>query len=678
MVQELKEIVIDSEQSKNINLFNEKIQYLLKNLIQSDVVSLFVYDRKTQNLNLKLFYDRKNDTFESIKNNDNYLSMIDPQGCIGKVFLTKSSAIHNYITSDKEYFKSYDNALNHKLKSQLIYPIMEDNELLGIFRLSTTIDGVLKKYTSKELALVNSALPYLVSIIKNIIAKENNDNAFATNHFLDINDMLETKKEENIDDDNMLLFLSNTVHDIRTPANSLFGFLELLEEQITDKRLKEFVTNAKESASFINTLTDSILEITKSRYESTIATKTTITTIHFLSELANTFAAKMLEKKIHYFIYISPNIPKEVKVDTLKLKRILINLIGNAYKFTPLKHQINLKIDWDAAESRIKFSIKDTGIGIEKKDQKKLFKSFSQARDDIHKKYGGTGLGLAISAGYVADLGGELQLKSRIDEGSEFYFDIPIEIIDSSPSYEKFYNLEKKILILTGYTEAKYPKFIRNYLKKLGIPEDKIVISDEIQENATHVICFEEKITSQVLEDGKLNKFKLLLVEQKLFSLLNKEEVNGFNVTSKNTYNGDTIYSTIFSGKKLKVLIVDDNKINVTLLESMLAGEYLDISTFLDGEEAFKFLQDSAQDGKAFDILYLDKHMNGLSGTELLKTYRKYEALHGLKPIFAVSISGDPEIDKEEKKLYNVLINKPFNKNDVQEVIALSKQVEER
>ena len=672
MIQKLKEIIIDSEQSTDIYLFKEKIQYLLKNLIRSDLVSLFVYDCKTQNLNLKLFYDRKNDTLEYMENNDRNLLMLNPQGCIGKVFLTKSSAIHNYITSDKEYLQSYDNELNHKLKSQLIYPIMDNNELLGILRISTTINGVLKKYTSKELALVNSTSPYIVSFIKNMVSKENNDNKFEINNFEDIDTALEAKKEINIDDNSMLLFLSNTVHDIRTPANSLYGFLELLEEQIEDKRLKAFVTNAKESASFINTLTDSILETTKSRYESTII-QTTIMPIHFLSEIANTFAAKMLEKKIHYFIYISPDIPKEIKIDVLKLKRVLINLIGNAYKFTPVKHEINFYVEWDILNSRIKFSIKDTGIGIEKKDQKKLFKSFSQARDDIHKKYGGTGLGLAISAGYVADLGGELKLKSRIDEGSEFYFDIPIEIVNNSASYDKLYNLEKNILILTDYVEAKYPKFIRKYLIDFGMPEDKIVISDKIKKNTTHIICFEEKITSKILEAGKLEKFKLLLIEQNLFSLLNNQEINNIKVTSKNTYNGDLIYSTVFSGKKLKVLIVDDNKINLTLLESMLAGEYLDITTALDGEEALRYLKDSSSEGKGFDILYLDKHMAGISGNELLKIFRKYEVENALKPIFAASISGDPTIDKEENKLYDLFVHKPFNKNAVQEVIRLSR-----
>ena len=669
MLKELKEIVVESEQSKDINLFNEKIKYLLKNLIQSDLVSLFVYDKKTQNLNLKLFYDRKNDTFESIKNNDRYLSMVNPQGCIGKAFLTKSPAIRNYITSDKDYFQSYDNPLKCKLKSQLIFPILDNNELLGIFRLSVTINGVLKKYTSKELALVNSAAPYLANIIKNIISNENTKD-FKTNDIQDIQDIAEREKEVNIDDNEMLLFLSNTVHDIRTPANSLYGFLELLEEQIEDERLKEFVVNAKESASFINTLTTTILDTAKNKYQSTNSTKKeTITTVKFLSEIANGFAAKMLEKKIHYFIYISPQIPKEVKLDALKLKRILTNLIGNAYKFTPIKREISLRILWDASENSMKVSVRDRGIGIEESDQKKLFKAFSQAKDDTHEKYGGTGLGLAISAGYVSEMGGELKLKSELDKGSEFYFDIPVEVVDSTYSYDKFYNLDKKIVILTDFVDAKYPRFIRKYLVDLGMPEEKIVISSTLKKHTTHVICFEEKISPEILEAGKLKKFKLLLVENHLFSLLKNKEINDIQVTSKNTYNGEALHSTVFSGKKVKVLIIDDNKINISLLESMLSTEFVDIHTCLDGDTGLKMLKEAVENGEKFDVVYLDEHMPGMLGSELLHTFRSYEKKYNLAPVYAVSISGDSDLSGENGEVFDLFVNKPFNKNEVRDVI---------
>jgi len=663
----LKDIVVEVENSKNVNLFNQKLQELLKNLIQSDLVSLFVYDQKTQSLNRKLFYNRKHDTLDMLENSSNSLSMIDPKGCIGKVFLTKTPAIHNHITSDKDYNQTYDNGVNYKLKSQLIYPIVENGGLQGVFRLSTTTNGVLKKYTSRELALVEVAVPCLLRIIKNVTSV---GNVSDTKAMEDMNNILNRKKEVPIDNNDMLLFVSNTVHDIRTPANSLYGFLELLEEKVEDARLKQFVTNAKESASFINTLTNTILETTKNKYEAKEIKTTTVSTIHFLSEIADTFAAQMLDKKINYFIYINPNIPKEISIDSLKLKRVLLNLIGNAYKFTPPKHQINVNIDWNASDKRIYVAIKDTGIGIEEEDQKKLFKAFSQVGNDTQKKYGGSGLGLSISASYVADFGGELKLKSRIDEGSEFYFDIPIDVIDKSISYEPFSNLEKNIVILTEHVEAKYPRFIRNYLIKFGMPEDKIMITDTLQKDTTHLICFEEKITANILESAEAEKFKLLLLEQKLFSLFNKPELQNFNIISKNTYCADLLYSTVYSENKLNVLIVDDNKINVSLLESMLEGEYVKVSAYLNGEEALEHLKESANKGNRFDILYLDEHMPGISGIEMLEGYRAYEKEYDLKPIFAVSISGDPDMDKKDKKLYNAFVTKPFNKQEVREVIS--------
>jgi len=656
LVENLTSSIEDVSQAKNNIEVCEKIESLLKGLTQSDFASLFIFDKERQ-----MLYKKNEQMLE--------LSMIEVEGCIGKVFLTKSPAIYNHLASDKDYVQVYDNPYNHKLKSQMLMPVLEKGELVGIVRVSRTINGNKNRYTKTDLEALTSIESYLIKIIRTIRLNQQLPSCDESRKKIQdkIEKIEEDNKVENTDD--MLLFLSNTVHDIRTPANSLYGFLELLEEQIEDERLRGFVTNAKESAHFINTLTTSILDTAKNKYESTISKKEIITTVNFLSEIANTFAARMLEKKIHYFIYISPQIPKEIQVDTLKLKRILINLIGNAYKFTPVKHQINLQILWDESHNQIKFSIKDTGIGIEKKDQEKLFKAFSQAQDDTHKKYGGTGLGLAISAGYVSDLGGELKLKSQIDIGSEFYFDIPVDIIDNTPSYDKFYNLDKKIVILTDYIDAKYPIFIRDYLIDFGMPGDKIVIADKITKGTTHVICFEEKISSKILEAGKLKKFELLLIEQKLFSLLNNKKVNDIKVTSKNTYNGDAIHSSIYSGKKVKILIVDDNKINISLLESMLTTEYVEISSCYDGAMGLQMLKKAVENGEKFDIVYLDEHMPGMLGSELLEAFRTYEKQYELSPIYAISISGDPYLSGAEQDMFDLFVNKPFNKNEVRDVI---------
>ena len=656
-IENLTSSIEEVSQAKNKVEVCEKIETLLKDLTHSDFASLFIFDKATQMLS------KKNEQMLE-------LSMVEAEGCIGKVYLTKAPAIYNHLASDKDYVQAYDNPYNHRLRAQMLMPVLEKGELVGIVRVSRAIGANKKSYTQTDLDALQSIESYLIKIIRTIRLNQQLPSCSESRKNIQ-NKMEEIEKENNVENkDDMLLFFSNTVHDIRTPANSLYGFLELLEEQVEDERLREFVINAKESAGFINTLTTTILDTAKNKYESSTNSKNeTITTVKFLSEIANTFAARMLEKKIHYFIYISPNIPKEIKIDALKLKRTLMNLIGNAYKFTPIKRQIDLQILWDASCNSIQFSVKDTGIGIEKKDQEKLFKAFSQAQDDTHEKYGGTGLGLAISAGYVSDLGGELKLKSEVDIGSEFYFDIPVEIIDNTPSYEKFYNLDKKIVILTDYVDAKYPKFIRKYLIDLGMPEEKIVISNKLKKHTTHVICFEEKITSEILEAGKIKKFELLLVEQKLFSLLKNKKINGIKVTSKNTYNGEALHSTVFSGKKVKVLLLDDNKINISLLESMLTTEFVDIYTCLDGDTGLKMLKEAAENGEKFDVVYLDEHMPGMLGSELLHAFRSYEKLYQLAPVYAVSISGDPDLSGAEEEIFDLFVNKPFNKDEVRNVI---------
>ena len=110
----------------------------------------------------------------------------------------------------------------------------------------------------------------------------------------------------------------------------------------------------------------------------------------------------------------------------MKLKRVLINLIGNAYKFTPKGGNVTFKAKYIKDKGTLKFTIKDTGLGIPKERQQEIFKAFEQAHDDTKVHFGGTGLGLAISSKYVQELGGTLELESEVDEGSSFYFNIPV------------------------------------------------------------------------------------------------------------------------------------------------------------------------------------------------------------------------------------------------------------
>lgn len=660
MVESLNEV----KNSKNLEEKCATVRTLISELTQSDEAIIYTYDKENRQLS-------------SIGMPKIELDMKQPQGCIGKVFLTKKAEIYNYLVSDKDYVASYDNPLGSKLRAKILMPLVEDENLVAIVSVARMTNGNKKPYARVDLEALTAIQSFLLQVARHLC--RNHDLPYCVESANRALVKMAQKEEGEFikKQEELMLYFSNVVHDIRTPANSLHGFLELLEEKIKDQRLKEFVVNAKESAEFINELVTSILESIKHRYISAAKKEEAIATVRFLADLANTFSANMLNKKLYFFIYISPDIPKEIKIDAMKLKRILINLIGNAYKFTPPKGEVWFNALWDASSKTIRFSIKDTGMGIEKEDQKRLFKAFEQAFNS-YEEHGGTGLGLSICAKYVAEMGGELKLKSKVGKGSEFYFEIPVEVVDADPAFKKFYNLKKKIVILTEYTEAKYPKFLRNYLVDFGMPKEKITISTTLDDDATHVICFEEKVSDEIIEAAQEKRLKLLIVEQRPFSLLSKKGVKvpeGIKITSKDTYNGDALHSTVYSGKRIKVLIVDDNKINIQLLVSILEAEYVDITTAMDGKDALGHLYDAVKSGEPFDIVYLDKHLPGISGTELLEKYRAWESRKGIGHIHAVSITGDTDFGAKEKALFDAFVNKPFHKDEVREVLKAVKKL---
>ncbi|SHO81642.1 Sensory box histidine kinase/response regulator [hydrothermal vent metagenome] len=638
------------------------IENTLKELTYSEFAKFLIYDSSK-----KLLYS----------NNSLSYDMSYPKGLLGISFLTKKYSIYNHIASEKAYEPSIDNPNNRKLRSQLIVPILKDDNIIAMVRLSRSIYYKTSHYSKKEIDIVNTLFEFCDKSIQKILSdKDTNYNIKIDS--TKINNQISKihKKRVNSDINSTMLFLSNTVHDIRTPANSLYGFLEILEAQIDDKRLKDYIINAKESALFINTLTDSILEQVKDTHQIESSRPEVITPIKFFAQIANIFSANMSKKDINYSVYICPYIPKEIEIDKLKLKRIIINLIGNAYKFTPSHKNIHFDVRCNKDKKELEIHIKDTGLGIDKSRQKAIFNSFEQAQEDTSEHFGGTGLGLAISSKYVKDLGGELKLISELDKGSTFYFNLPLKIINKEPSKEPFSNFNKKIVILTDKDKYKIDvDNIKFYLTKLEMPEEKIVVSDILEDKTTHLFCFEHKLSQEIIDKVKANNIKLVIIEEKLFSLSRNELYKDMNIISKNTYYGDKIYSSVFSGKKLKILIGDDNKINLVLLTAMLSSEYCSVDTAEDGEEILKKLKYAVEEEKKpYDIIFLDEHMPIISGSKLLNQFREIEKKYSLKPIFAISVTGDPSMSEEDKSYYDFEMNKPFKKQDVEESIKIFRE----
>lgn len=219
-------------------------------------------------------------------------------------------------------------------------------------------------------------------------------------------------------------FLSNMSHEIRTPMNSILGFAELLDEKIEDKKLKSFIKTIRSSGESLLMLINDILDLSKiesGKFE--IITKATPIK-KLLEETIATFTLQAEQKGLNLELNIDSKIPEVIFIDAFRLKEILTNLIGNALKFTDegfIKIIVEVhRVHKHLSKIDIVISVQDSGIGIAKEAQSKIFNMFEQQENQDARKYGGTGLGLAISKKLATLMGGSLEVQSDVGKGSVF------------------------------------------------------------------------------------------------------------------------------------------------------------------------------------------------------------------------------------------------------------------